>query len=460
MGAPSRLRGIGLAAALFFPFSRPPQEPVTVDLGGESLTLALPDLEARTPGERTDEQLRGLWAGKRGGSVVWIEVRYYPREKFRFEEPEAVVELIERNYADPKRAGDPGWSFDTTRLVEGKFGRVPYAALSFRAGRKVGAGVPEGPSRLRLEADAFVLGGILEKGAYSVEVLASPPLAGVERAGLVDFLSKGVSARTPERDPAWTEAEVRERWNRDVPASVVRDRLEKPLRTEHFVILTNSSGGALFGKKMEEFYDIVRKVYPFPERKGERLLPVFLFRTRDQYVSFYSHATGASKEAAERSKGFAWRDYYATYYEAPNDPTHLHEATHQIFRNRLRLAGGGSWFQEGVAEYVSSNANERRSVAKRLAKSGKFIPFRTFLGLPSLIDNPHLDAESSYLQAASVIDFLQNGKFQPENFRRFLEEVGGLPRGKVERIEEAVRAVYGVGIDGLEKAWVEYWRRL
>ena len=167
----------------------------------------------------------------------------------------------------------------------------------------------------------------------------------------------------------------------------------------------------------------------------------------------------AGRAAAERSKGYAWRDYYATYYEAPNDPTHLHEATHQIFRNRLRLPGGGSWFQEGVAEYVSSNANERRSIAKRLAKDGKFIPFRTFVGLRQLIDNPHLDALASYLQAASLIDFLRNGKFRPENFRRFLDEVGGLPRGKVDRIEEAIRSVYGVDLEGLEKAWVEHWKK-
>ena len=66
MRASSRLRGIGLAAALVVSASSAPQdEPETVDLGGESVSLSLPELEGWKAGE-TDEQLKGSWAGRRG----------------------------------------------------------------------------------------------------------------------------------------------------------------------------------------------------------------------------------------------------------------------------------------------------------------------------------------------------------------------------------------------------------
>ncbi|MGH7149543.1 MAG: hypothetical protein ACREIU_02535, partial [Planctomycetota bacterium] len=230
-------------------------------------------------------------------------------------------------------------------------------------------------------------------------------------------------------------------------------------RTKHYLILTNSSGGALFAKKMEEFHEKVRKIFPFEDKKGQRLLPVFVFRTPDQYYDYYVHVAKVPRASAARSKGHAWKDYYATWYESPNDATHPHEATHQIFRNRLRLGGGGSWFQEGVAEYVSNLPNETKAFAKRAAKDGKFVPFRTFVKIPSLIQNSHLPAQESYLQAGSLIHFLREGKFQPEKFPRFIEEVGRLPRGDAGRIEAAVRSIYGVDLEGLEKAWADHWRK-
>ncbi|HET6203564.1 MAG TPA: hypothetical protein VFI25_12260 [Planctomycetota bacterium] len=446
-------------AASFVALPVSEEEPFDLALGEEALRFTPPALEGRTFADPKDEQLKARWVGKRGESQVEVEVRVYPLEAFPLNEPEDVLDMLERNYADPKRKGEEEWAFDSTSFVEGKFGWVPYAALGVRAGRGGAGDGNEDPGRRRAEGDVVALGGILEKFAYSLEVLARPPLPEAERRAIADGLAKGLTARSRARDPAWSEEEVRERWKRDAPDEKVRAGLEKPVRTKHYLILTNSSSGPLFAKKMEEFHERVRKVFPFEDRRGERLLPVFLFRTSDQYYDFYVRKTGVSRGAAARSKGHAWRDYYATWYEAPNDPTHLHEATHQIFRNRLRLPGGGSWFQEGVAEYVSNAPNETKSFAKRAAKDGKFIPFRTFVRIPSLIQNPHLDAQGSYLQAGSLVHFLREGKFQPEKFPRFLEEVGRLPRGDVARIEQAVRSIYGVDLEGLEKAWADYWKR-
>src|SRR6185295_14355607 len=130
---------------------------------------------------------------------------------------------------------------------------------------------------------------------------------------------------------------------------VRKDPLKPVDRSAHYVVMTNSSSGEPFAKKMEENCAKILAAFPFAERKGRRLMPVFLFRSKAQYDDFCS-AIGAGVGGA--AKGHASKDYYATWFESPNDPIHLHEATHQLFRNRFGLPSGGSWFQEGLAEFV------------------------------------------------------------------------------------------------------------
>ena len=71
--------------------------------------------------------------------------------------------------------------------------------------------------------------------------------------------------------------------------------------------------------------------------------PVMGFCTKEQYVDFPARNTRMSPLKAAQPKGHAYKDYYATWYESPNDPVHIHEATHQILSNRPELPGGGSW---------------------------------------------------------------------------------------------------------------------
>ena len=57
-------------------------------------------------------------------------------------------------------------------------------------------------------------------------------------------------------------------------------------------------------------------------------MPVFLFKTPDDYYAFYVKKHGVTLEEAKRSAGHASADYYATWYESPTDPTHInYEAT-------------------------------------------------------------------------------------------------------------------------------------
>ena len=198
----------------------------------------------------------------------------------------------------------------------------------------------------------------------------------------------GAAQETVAQEPRWTDEECEARWERDAPRRVQEQDELGIIRTDHYVILTNmrAKGGTArkFGKKMEECYEAIKKVYPFEEEEDARLMPVLLFKTEGQYHAFLVETLGRTLEQAERSAGVAYGDVYVTSYAAPNDPVHIHEATHQIFKNRLKLGGGGSWFQEGVAEYIELKPNQRK-LFRKTAKKERHVPFREFMTLKSLL---------------------------------------------------------------------------
>jgi hypothetical protein len=303
------------------------------------------------------------------------------------------------------------------------------------------------------------------RSAPLLALLCALPLLGADLGArpLAARQGETVGATSKALDPKWTDAEALERWKRDAPEAT-HAKYEGAIRTKHYLILTNSSGGDLFAKKMEECYEAIKKTYPFEEKPDERLMPVFLFRTPDEYYDYYAAIASRPREDAEKSKGHAWRDYYATYYESPNDPVHVHEATHQIFANKLKLGGGGSWFQEGVAEYMSSSANDR-NIAARLVKKGRHVPLARFVETKSLLFSAKAGvsgddaASSQYDQAALLIEFLRESKALADKFQDFVHAVGKVKRNDVPAIEKAVQSVYGVGLAGLEEQWVAYCKK-
>ena len=69
--------------------------------------------------------------------------------------------------------------------------------------------------------------------------------------------------------------------------------------------MTNASAGNLFARKMEEYYERIRKVFPFREVKGRRLMPVFLFKRQDQYHRYCRDVGEMSLNEAKATKGHA-----------------------------------------------------------------------------------------------------------------------------------------------------------
>ena len=421
-------------------------DPRVVRLEDLALTLTLPPLEGRTsPGPNR-------WRGQLGASRVEIALKTLPTEKYGFVEPADVLDAGPSFWSSPGQfRNDPG----ARRLLAGPFGFATYAAYERSELKSSDGGAPVG---LR-----FLLGGLLAEAGYWITLEATPPPPAEQEALLFEFLSKGIAYDGPVRTNRWTDEEARARWERDAPI-FARDKLEPLIRTAHYIVLTNSSGGPGFGKKMEECHAAIRKVYPFDDVEGRRLLPVILFRTEDEYDEFYARIAAIPLEQARRSKGHAWRDYYATWYDAPGDPVHVHEATHQIFHNRLGLSGGGSWFQEGVAEYMSSKPGDRSAAAGQVKKQ-KHVPLAEFVAIPSLLlssaaDAPTGDAASDhYAQAALLIEFLRESKWAKDKFPAFLQRVGRIPGQNRGEIEAALEDVFGVDLAGLEERWVEYCKK-
>ena len=419
------------------------------------LTLTFPqDWTDLAPVPAKNPQVKGRWSAKLEGASLEIDFYALETAEFEFAEPDDVTDIVLENVRDPKQ-GDPGFGFTKSQLVKGAFGYASYGSIA--------SGPLHKGSGTEVEGTLLVLGGLLEKYGYSLEIVCKPEASDAQEKRLRDFLTTGVVYKGAVRNASWTDDEAKARWDRDAPEATHK-KLEKPLRTAHYIILTNSSSGKKFGEAMEKNYAAVQKTFAFEDVAGQRLMPVFLFRTPDEYYEYYAKIAHRPIEEAKRSKGHASRDYYATWYEAIGDSVHIHEGTHQIFSNRMHLYGGGSWYQEGVAEYMSTTAAERNAIAN-LVKKKKHTPLAEFVKLESLLFSADANAakgdaaSENYHEAALLVEFLRESKWAKPHFQEYLQTVGRLPRSDAEAIDRAFQKIYGCGIAGVEDQWVEYCKK-
>ena len=416
------------------------------------ITVELPELEDFQSFGTLSEQVPGRWTGRIGKVELVITMFAGDAKQFGFSIPEGVLILVEDNAVHDDGAD---FRFDESRLIEGAYGSNSYAMIGSGGIRS-----EEGDLRSSL----FAMAGLANGQYYSIEIETTPVASKAVEKELMHFFEKGVTYSGELANYEWTDEEAEARWIRDAPEGI-KDDMKKVLRSKHYIFLTNASGGKLYMKKMEENYKAIQKLFPFEETESRRLMPVFIFRTRDQYVEFFADITGSSKEAAARSAGHAWRDYYATMYNSPGDPTHLHEQVHQIFANRLLLGGGGSWFQEGLAEYTETRKNERSGAAREV-KKGRHKRLPEFVQMASLIYSTAGDdvkggseAGDLYKQAALLIEFMRESKFGKKGFQQFVKEIGRVPRGDVEEINAVLMKIYEVDLVQLDELFIDYCKK-
>jgi len=421
--------------------------------------LELTGFEDVRSGPTNGDQHRGRWQARFGGAELLIDLVVVEEGPGS---PEEMLNLVHQHRAQEDRAaGRPLSAFEEMHAVSGPFGWAPYARV----------GVASLRENTRAVATLLFWAGLLERGAYVVEVTARPALQPKEREKLEKALAGAIAYKGKSYDPKWSEEEVEARWQACAPDVVLEKSKLTVVRTEHYLIMTNVAKGTAggFAEKLEECYEAIAEVYAFEAIEGQRLLPVFYFVTPDQYYEWCIKNLGWNREVASRSKGVASGDAYSTYHEATGDPVHIHEATHQIFANRLGLGGGGSWFQEGVAEYMSSQPNDL-VVVGNVIKKGRHVPLAEFVVIPSLLDlTPKSEEEvakgggdggeaaNNYDQAAALIEFVRHGAFCKGKFDAFIHSMGGIAPGDQPEIERALQRIFGVDLAGFDAEFVKYW---
>jgi len=401
--------------------------------------------------DRRSSQVRAVWTGSIGERDVEIQLLVLSKEKLHIETPDDVVTLIEDN---KDRRSDEGFTFQERTHLGGTYGYISYAAVGVHTER-------EGTKPVSTQV---TLGGTARELAYALEIECEPALLEEDRQELWRFLEEGLVYAGDQIVPEWTDDEAEERWREIAPEEVLEKNKLLVVRTRYYIVLTSHKKGTAraFGEYMDECYEKIRMVFPFKDIPGERLLPVYLFRNRDHYIAFLVKRTGWSEEEARRSGGIASGDFYATTFQAKQDPVHIHEATHQIFRNRLRLGGGGSWYQEGMAEYICNEPNDFNNV-RRIVKQGDGLSLKEMFSMKSLLFSSEANrkkggsaAGEAYLQAGLLMEFLRQSEDTMDKFPAFVHELGSVRRNDLPAIEAGIQRTLGYTLEQLEERFVEY----
>lgn len=269
-------------------------------------------------------------------------------------------------------------------------------------------------------------------------------------------------------EPLWSE----ERVAATIEEYFTEEQEVRVERSDHYILFTTSAANTkkFVARDMETIYESFRETFPFEEPEGLPLMPVYLLRDHDEYARWSMKPTGWDYETAARSAGHAGSGYYATYYtgKATTDSTVWHEAGHQLVHERLRIHGGGSWFQEGMAVYFEDTWTKSQRLKSGM-NSPAYTPFRELFEVPSLLHSAGDSSKGSiagqrYRQAGTIIYFLAEGPWK-ERFGAFLEKVknyrkGGQGRTKVARSmwDEIFMAVYQKDVDGVEAEWKSFFK--
>ncbi len=407
----------------------------------------------------------GYWTGAFEGVPFKLEFSALDRAQFTgFSDSGDVAAIVSFNRGNRAREKGGSFEFEVSRALEGKFGYVPYGWFA----------VDEFHEGTMLSAHHVVVAGLTPGFGYLLEIDFEAPLSSELLDGLAAWASASIVYGGEVLDPQWSDGEALERWEANAPDEILKKlkkRKKKPqiIRTKYYIIFTDlgKSTAGSFGEAVDKNYETIRSIFPFDDVPGERLLPIFYFNQREHYLDWWVKNLGGSRESAERSGGVASGDVYATHHQAVNEPVHIHEQTHQIFRNRLRLSGGGSWFQEGVAEYMGSKPGDLGEIKRYASKEGGLDPFETFMVVPSLLMSSAKggrkeggsNAGLAYNYAGAIIEFAKHSKFGEDKFLEWVHAMGQVARGDLPAIRAAVSRVYGVTLEEFEAEFRKYWKK-
>jgi hypothetical protein len=129
-------------------------------------------------------------------------------------------------------------------------------------------------------------------------------------------------------------------------------------------------------------------------------------------------------------------------------PTVRHELAHLVVGQFGRSCVGGhrpTWLNEGLAVFAEGEPSE--TIQQDLAKAIENNQFEPVRSLNGAFPSHGPEAGIAYSQSYSVVDFLLDSYGQEKMQTLLLTLAAG------ERYDEALEAVYGFNVDGLEQAW-------
>ena len=416
------------------------------------LTIRLPATFERV-NEPAKPPVVDRWRGRVGPCDVVVTLLGVERVEFDVDEPEDANTAWITDLRKPSKSLGATIRGGETRCVEGPYGHGGYAAIVHATSR-----LPRGvPSAI------FLASGLTADRAWTLRADVAVDPEEADARAIEQFLAKAVLCDGAPRDPKWDEADLRRRWLRAAPSSTHK-KLERPSRSAHYVVLSDSPSGAVFARRLEAHHAAIEKLLPFPEFAARRLLPVYLFRTPDAYHEYYMTVKRAPRELAERKDGHVEGGFYVTHCEDLDDPVHLYNATLQILHARLVL-DGGSWLGVGLGQYMSSKPSFR-SVAERRAKTGEHVPFRELVAVPDLtavtVDQVRTgvdELERRTSQAASMIECLHESNATKDRLVAAVRALGVVGPGDVAGIDEALRQALGFDLAELEKRWIAWCKK-
>ncbi|MFN0241369.1 MAG: hypothetical protein ACKVWV_00595 [Planctomycetota bacterium] len=425
------------------------------------IELTLPALTELAPATPELDTCKGEWLGKLGSSEARVQLFVLEKDDYDFFEPEDVVETWRDSIRDPEPDAEGKhheFAFEPTRCVAGTGGCTPIVATA--------QGLKTSKTDAAQKYAVVLVGSLLPGHGWTVRADVSPPPAADALRAFVAELEKCVTYKGKPCDPKWTDEEAKKFWQSIAPESTWK-KFEKPTRTKHFIVLTNSTSPGPFVKKLEGWYSSIAKIVPTDELEGRKLLPIVLFRTDDDFQNFYREHFQMEPGDNVRETSILIDDFLATSCDYDDEYERLLDLSKQALHVRARARHGNLWLRQGLRTYAATKPRDRSPLHKAVKKE-------RYMELAKLLvdadwnlnpddaryDKPPLTNDAGYWsQSALWIEFFVEGPWPKDSFSRLIRVVGTIPGDDHEGILTAIESLYGMKLEQLQKKWIEYFSK-
>jgi len=239
------------------------------------------------------------------------------------------------------------------------------------------------------------------------------------------------------------------------PAGVPAEDVQT-LQSFHYLVLTNCPQmDRRYADALEKVYDFVKKEFDFVPAPG--YLYAVVFQNQAQYTAFLGNKLKVPPVDARSTGGVTFGEVYVTFQNDNLLKTLAHEAAHQLVGTRLKIEGGGSWLQEGLAVYIEKRfegRNPSTNIKGRIDQD-RYYYFEDFLKLNTLLFDPKGYGVLNYEQAGSMIDFMLNGRYR-SSFKAYLQLVRANPSPDAHAATQAIETAYKMNLYRFENAWRQF----